>query len=150
MSPVRYPRNMARADVAAEQLRAGVGALVKRLRAEFATQTRSWTEQAVLRHLEDGGALTTADLARAENVTPQSMGTVVAQLEDEGLVARRADPQDARRRVLSLTRSGRRALAEDRAARQDWLARAIATRLTSGEQRRLLGALEILRKIASD
>jgi DNA-binding MarR family transcriptional regulator len=80
-------------------------------------------------------------------MTPQSMGASVAELEEHGLVSRADDPSDGRRKLVSVTREGSRVLAESRARRRTWLARAIETELDPAEQRRLLGALELLRRV---
>ena len=104
----------------------------------------------VLVRLHKSGPQTVADLARGERVTPQSMGTTVAALEEAGLVARTPDPNDARRGNASLTEAGRRVLLEGRAARQAWLSHAIDERLAAGEQRRLAEAVGLLRKVLGD
>ena len=101
----------------------------------------------VLRRLDSDGPMTTADLARAEFMTPQSMGASVAELEEHGLVARADDPADGRRKLASITRAGSRVLAEARARRQSWLTRAIDTHLDAAEQRTLLAAVELLRRL---
>jgi DNA-binding MarR family transcriptional regulator len=51
-------------------------------------------------------------------VTKQAAAKVVASLVDEGLVERRADPDDRRAAVLGLTPDGRRFLADAEAAYQ--------------------------------
>jgi DNA-binding MarR family transcriptional regulator len=66
------------------------------------------SQMEVLARLHRAGPLTVADLARVEHITSQSMGTTVASLEDEGLVARTVDPNDARRWNASLTEAGKR------------------------------------------
>jgi DNA-binding MarR family transcriptional regulator len=137
-----------RSEIAADELRQVIGALTRRLRAESAGHELSPSEQAALRRLQDLGPSTTAALARAEMVKPQSMGATLAALEESGFVARTADATDARRRNVAVTAEGRRVLAEGRAARQNWLARAIAEQLDGEEQRTLLVALDLLRKIA--
>lgn len=139
---------MTPAEQTAEQLRLVAGALMRRLRAESAGSPFSRPLLSVLARLDRDGPMTTADLARAEVMTPQTMGGFVAELEALGLVARDDDPADGRRRVVSLTRAGARALAEGRALRQSWLARAIDARLDAGEQRTLATAVELLRRIA--
>ena len=58
-----------------------VGLLIRRVRAAAATHDLSWSEAAVLGRLRRHGPATTADLARAEAVRPQSMGATVAALE---------------------------------------------------------------------
>ena len=50
--------------------------------------------------------MTTADLARAEFVKPQSMGTTLADLEQAGLVQRRPHPTDGRQVLFALTAEG--------------------------------------------
>jgi DNA-binding MarR family transcriptional regulator len=136
-----------RSEALANDLREVAGALVRRLRAESAGQALSMSQAGVLVRLEKPGPTTVADLARVEHVTPQAMGTTVASLEAEGLVARTADRDDARRWNASLTAAGRRVLLEGRAARQAWLSRAIEERLVDGEQRRLAEGVALLRKL---
>jgi DNA-binding MarR family transcriptional regulator len=135
-----------RSEVVADELRHVIGALTRRLRAESAGHQLSPSELAVLRRLQEGPS-TTAALARAELVKPQSMGATLAALEEEGFVARTADATDGRCRNVSITAEGRRVLAEGRAARQNWLARAIAEKLDGEQQRALLAALELLRRV---
>ena len=138
---------MTQAEEAAEELRSVAGALMRRLRAETGDPLHARPLVSVLRRLESDGPMTTADLARAEFMTPQSMGASVAELEEHDLVARTDDPSDGRRKLISLTREGSRVLAEGRARRRTWLARAIENELDPSEQRRLLAALELLRRV---
>jgi DNA-binding MarR family transcriptional regulator len=49
-------------------------------------------ELSALLRLDRGGRATAAALARAEQITPQSMGATLAALEARGLVAREPDP----------------------------------------------------------
>ncbi len=136
-----------RSEVAADELRQIMGALTRRLRAESAVHELSYSENAVMRRLLEYGPSTTAALARAELVKPQSMGVTLATLEEGGFVARTLDASDARCRNVSITEKGKRVLAEGRAARQNWLARAIAEKLDGDEQRTLLAVLELLRRV---
>jgi DNA-binding MarR family transcriptional regulator len=136
-----------RSELAADQLRQVLGALTRRLRVESAAHQLSLSEQTVLRRLHEHGPSTTAALARAEMVKPQSMGATLATLEEGGFVARSVDATDARCRNVSITPVGRRILAEGRAARQNWLAQAIAEKLDGEQQRTLLEALDLLREV---
>lgn len=139
---------MTRAETAAEQLHAVMRELVRRMRGDSTSPPHGWSQRSVLKRLETDGPMTTADLARAERLRPQTMGELVAELEDLELVARKDDAEDGRRRLVSITRAGSRALAERRAARHSWLLRAIETQLDANEQRTLLGALDLLEKLA--
>jgi len=136
-----------RCDAVASELRQVASDLVRRLRAESANEALSMSQTAVLVRLHQDGPSTVADLARAEHVKPQSMGATVASLEEEGLVARKEDANDARRWNASLTAAGKHVLLSGRAARQAWLSRAIEQRLDDSEQRRLAETVALLRKV---
>jgi DNA-binding MarR family transcriptional regulator len=139
-------RSRPKADEIVEQLMDVVVGLKRRARADYAGQTLPYPQHAVLRRLEVGSA-TTADLARAELITPQAMGGLVARLEEAGCLARRDDAHDARRRLVTLTPAGRKVLAANRAARHRWLASLVAEHFSADEQRTLAAALALLRKL---
>jgi DNA-binding MarR family transcriptional regulator len=134
-------------DAAASDLLAACGQLVRRLRAESNNQELSWSQMAVLIRLEEGGPTSTADIARAELVKPQSMGATLSVLEEEGLVERRPHPTDGRQVLFALTAAGIEARRRVRAAKRTWMASAIAT-LTVDEQRDLLTAAAVIRRLA--
>jgi DNA-binding MarR family transcriptional regulator len=136
-----------RCEAVADEVRQVVGTLMRRLRAESAAHDLSLSEQSVLKRLQELGPSTTAALARAELVKPQSMGGTLSALEEEGLVVRTVDSTDARCRTVSVTDRGKEVLLEGRAARQNWLARAIGEKLDADEQRVLAHALELLRRV---
>ena len=140
-------RSHPRADEIVERLMDVVVGLKRRARADYAGQTLPYPQHAVLKRLENGGAATTADLARAELITPQAMGGLVTTLEEAGYVARRDDTEDARRRLVTLTAAGRKILAANRAARHRWLARLVAEQFDAEEQRTLAAALALLGKL---
>ena len=131
----------------ASELRVAIGTLVRRLRAEHAFPL---THGSVLGRLDRVGTASIGELALAERVRPQSMTQTIADLESGGLVARRTDPADGRRTLIELTRPGRKKLAEDRARREGWLARALAEELSPSERRLLARALPLLERLAED
>jgi DNA-binding MarR family transcriptional regulator len=91
------------------------------------------------------------DLAMARHVTwisPQSMGTTLAALEARGLVARRPDPGDGRRAVMSVTEAGRQVLQDKRAARTQQLAQALSAGFTPAELGHLMVAAPLLERLA--
>jgi DNA-binding MarR family transcriptional regulator len=126
---------------------ASVGRLVRRWRAEGPSQDLSWTERAVLKRLAAGGPATTAGLARAEGVKPQSMGAVVAALAEAGLVRRMPHPTDGRQVNIALTAKGKRARKSSTDAKRTWLADAVS-RLSRREQDALFKAGEIIGRLA--
>ncbi|HEU4978643.1 MAG TPA: MarR family transcriptional regulator [Solirubrobacteraceae bacterium] len=129
----------------ASELRVVLGGLVRRLRSEHRFPLGHGT---VLGRLDREGAQSVSDLATAERVRPQSMAQTIHDLESDGLVARRPDPDDRRRALVELTAEGRAALEEDRRHRDGWLARAIAEDLSPEEQRLLRDAVGLLRRLA--
>jgi DNA-binding MarR family transcriptional regulator len=124
-----------------------VGLLVRRVRAATASQEHSLTEAAVMARLEKDGPATTADLARAEGMKPQSMGTAVAALEEMGLVERTPHPSDGRQVNIELTAKGAAVRKSTREAKRTWLAKAIA-QLDKKERETLFEAGKIIRRLA--
>ncbi len=68
-------------------------------------------QYAVLTAIEREPGISSATLARAAFVTPQTMQGIVANLERQGLLARSADPTHGRILRAALTDDGRRAVA---------------------------------------
>ena len=124
-----------------------IGLLVRRLRAAAASHELSLTESAVMARLERDGAATTADLARAEGIRPQSMGTSIAALEELGFVERKAHPTDGRQMNIELTAKGLALRKSAKDAKRTWLAQAIA-QLDETDRETLFRAGEIIRRLA--
>lgn len=124
-----------------------MGLLVRRIRAASGSHGLSWTESFVVGRLAKDGPATTADLARAERVKPQSMGTTIAALEEMGIVQRQPHPTDGRQVNIALTDKGAamRKCATD--AKLAWLAEAIA-QLDKPERETLFKASEIIMRLA--
>jgi DNA-binding MarR family transcriptional regulator len=64
---------------------------------------------AIFRYLKDEGSRVT-ELAEAAGMTKQSMGELVAYLEERGYVERRPDPRDGRAKIVVSTEKGRRGI----------------------------------------
>lgn len=134
-------------DVAVTDLIQAVGLLVRRVRAAAASHELSLTEATVLKRLAREGPATTADLARAESMKPQSMGATVAVLENDGLVKRQRDSSDGRRMYIHLSSKGAAVVEDARAAKRTWLVQAIA-QLDKNDQAALFKASAIIKRIA--
>jgi DNA-binding MarR family transcriptional regulator len=139
-----------RAAALAQDLRALVGKLKRRLREQAHVGDLTPSQVSVLLRLEKDGPATASSLARAEAMRPQSMGSIVATLESAGLVSGGPDPTDGRQTLVSLTDACRKWVEEGRAARQDWLTRILQARLSPGEQDKLAEAVELLKRLVDD
>ena len=126
-----------------------IGVLSRRVRAEAAAHGLSLAEASVLARLSRIGPATTAELARAELVRPQSMGATVASLEQRGLLERAPHPTDGRQVNIALTPRGvalRKTVGE---AKRTWLAHAIS-RLGDAERETLFAAGALMEGLVSD
>jgi DNA-binding MarR family transcriptional regulator len=139
------PRPSAQVVNGASELRLVLGQLIRRLRAEYSFPV---AQASVLSRLDREAAQTTSGLAKSERVRPQSMAQTLAELETAGLIERRPDPADGRRVLIELTTLGRERVLEARGRREDWLAAAIADELDPDEQRTLLAAVPLLRRLS--
>ena len=137
----------ARVSVLASELRVLIGKLKRRLREEAHSGDLTWSQTAVLSLLEREGPATVTTLAKAEGVRPQSMGATVSVLEAAGLVSGAPDPGDGRQTMLSLTPACREMIKLSRAAREDWLFRAIRTKLAARELEQLATGVELLKRL---
>lgn len=129
----------------AHELRETLGRLVRRLRAEPGPPVARLT---ILGRLDREGAATVGELAAAERMRQQSMTQAVRELEADGLVSRRPDPEDGRRAFVSLTADGRALLQATRAERESWLTAALDEELDADERALLREAIALLGRVA--
>jgi DNA-binding MarR family transcriptional regulator len=131
----------------AEQLRAAITRLNRRLRQTRPMGELTQNQLSVLGSLELAGALTPRELSDAERVQPPTMTKVLAKLEERGLVQRTPHPTDGRQVLLSATEAGRGVLLEQRRVKAEWLTRRLAG-LPAPDREVLARAAEILERIA--
>jgi DNA-binding MarR family transcriptional regulator len=133
----------------AAALRVALSLLVRRFRHVSPAGHRDLTlpQRAALARLDHHGPMAAADLARLEQISPQSMGATLASLESAGLVARRPHPSDGRRIVMSMTAAGKRTLHERRTARAKQLAAAVAAEFSADELATLAAAAPLLERL---
>lgn len=122
------------------------GQLTRRLRAETNLRELTWSQVAIMARLDGTGPMTTADLARAESVKPQTMGGTLAYMEQEGLVERHPHPTDGRQVLFSLTAEGVETRRQTRIAKEEWLLRAMA-KLDPDEQQTLISAIALIQRL---
>ncbi len=139
------PSPTATADLA-NQLRASVTRLARRLRYERADTALPLTHLATLGSLDRHGPLTPGELAHHERVQPPSMTRVLAALEGRGLVSRHPHPTDGRQVLVELTDAAHELLAEDRRRREAWLSTRLSE-LSAAERATLRAAAEIFDRL---
>jgi DNA-binding MarR family transcriptional regulator len=137
------PPNTDTALLAAD-LRGVIGQLIRRLRRE---NLFPLNQASVLGRLDREGSQSVSDLAAAERVRPQSMAQTVGDLEADGLIERRPDPDDRRRALVLLTPAGKSRIEADRAAREGWLVKAFEE-LPEDDLATIERSVEILHRIA--
>ena len=121
--------------------------LLRRLRKEDERSGIGSARLSALSVLVFGGPRRLSDLARIEQVRPPTMTKLVAGLETDGLVKRRADRTDARACLVHATRRGTTLLHAGRRRRVSRLAFALA-QLPPGERAILNRAAQIIERIA--
>jgi DNA-binding MarR family transcriptional regulator len=132
----------------AAALRVSIGLLRRRLRQAKAEGELTLPETSALARLDRGGPTTAGALAKLEQISPQSMGATLGGLEARGLVERRADPEDGRRAVISISAAGLQMLQNRRDAGTELLAQALSTGFTPAELKQLMAAAPLLERLA--
>jgi DNA-binding MarR family transcriptional regulator len=131
----------------AADLRVVLGQLRRRMRGGEGIGDFTPSQVAVVARLDRNGPATLSALARAEGMRPQSMRAIVAVLEAASFISGAPDPSDGRQTILTLTPHAREVIDAGRAARQDWLYRAIDANLTIVEQSELERGIALLARL---
>jgi DNA-binding MarR family transcriptional regulator len=101
----------------------------------------------VLHTLARTGPLRLTDLLKTEQLKQPALTSLVAKLEQDGLIQRRPDPRDGRAMLLSLTRQGREIVRSRHANRVAKLSQLVA-QLTDEEREVLAGSAHVLTRIS--
>lgn len=132
----------------AAALQMSIGLCLRQLRQVQAQGDLSLPQASALKRLDRGGPTSVTELARAEQISVQSMGATLGALEARGLVERRPHPSDGRRSVLSITQAGARVLGDKHNGRAEQLAKALATGFSPAELRQLMAAAPLIERLA--
>ena len=130
----------------AVNLTLAVSQLVRRLRAETNSSGLTLSQLSAMARIERDGPTTTADLARAESMKPQSMGAVLASLEQQGFVLRQAHPTDGRQILFALTPLGAKERSRRDTAKRQWIEAALS-RLSPEEREALVAAIPLIKRL---
>lgn len=118
----------------------------RRLRNESASSSPfTFSEETVLAQLLAQPRQTGAELARFQQITPQSMNVIVKSLLARGYLASGKNLLDKRRKELYLTDQGTRIITSIQAEREEWLMGRVAEVLSEEEIQVLVKALPVLR-----
>src|SRR6476646_9317084 len=113
------------AATTAREVKVVFGRLRRRLRALALVDDLSPSQAAVLTRLHREGPSSTRVLARAEAVSHQAIGAILAVLDNRGFIHRSPDPTAGRRQLISLTDAGVAQAEDTIGAREEWLARVL-------------------------
>lgn len=133
----------------AERLHSAAIRLLRRVRAADDETGLSAPKLSALSVLAFGGAMNLKDLARAEQVTPPTMSKLVAELQSQGLAAKRADRDDKRSVRIEVTEKGAALMAEGRRRRLALLRKKLA-KLPKAELELLGSAAALMLRIAGE
>ncbi|MFD7154494.1 MarR family winged helix-turn-helix transcriptional regulator [Kribbella sp. NPDC059898] len=100
----------------------------------------------VLHTLDRNGPLRLTALLATEQLKQPALTSLVAKLEQDGLLQRAPDPTDGRASLLALTRDGRQ-LVHSRHAHRVAELTALADRLTPAERAVLAGSIDVLHRL---
>ncbi|MCW0216605.1 MAG: MarR family transcriptional regulator [Pseudonocardia sp.] len=132
----------------ATRLRLAVGRLHRRIRID-GRESVPPLQLSALATIDMHGPLRLSDLAKREAVTAPTMSRVLAALDENGLVVRAADPQDARGVLITLSDKGRAELDSIRTHRTALVARRLG-RLDQTQRAALRAALPAIEALLVD
>jgi DNA-binding MarR family transcriptional regulator len=134
-------------DEHASTLRQVVLRMARALRSASADEGLTPAQSGALAALVRLGPTRAGDLAAVERLNPTMLSRVVAHLEGQQLLERRADPNDRRGQVLSVSPQGE-ALIERLRARRTQLLSEHVDRLPEADAQALVAALPALARLA--
>jgi len=132
----------------AARLRLVVGRLSRRIRID-GRESLPPLQLSALVTVEERGPLRLSELARREGVSVPTMSRVLTALDEQGLVVRMPDPQDARGVLVRLSEAGEQRLAQVRSHRTALVARRLE-RLDAAQRASLVAALPALEALLVD
>ena len=132
----------------AAALQMSIGLCIRQLRQRQTHGDLSLPEASALKRLDRSGPTSVTELAKAEQISVQSMGTTLGAREARGLVQRQPHPSDGRRSVLSITKSGIRVLGDKHNGRAEQLAKALSNGFSPAELRQLMVAAPLIERLA--
>ncbi|MEO8636412.1 MAG: MarR family transcriptional regulator [Gemmatimonadales bacterium] len=131
----------------ARRLRGVVTLLARRLRPVLQQDGIGSATLSVVGQLYRGGPMTPTALAAREGVKLASLTRLLAELEGDRWISRRAYPEDGRQSILDLTELGKRRLMRSVNAANVQLAHALTEAVSNDEWEVLIQACAILERV---
>jgi DNA-binding MarR family transcriptional regulator len=131
----------------AASLRAAISPLMRELQTQRLDTQLTQSQISVLSLLDKGGAATPSSLAAQEQIRPQSIATILAQLYRRRLITRAPDGSDARRVVVSITSRGTETLNNERDERVRYLESVLLEEFDQEEIEQLARAIPLLDRL---
>lgn len=132
-------------QLVAEALLVSTVRLARRLR-QLSDARLTPSQHSVMTSIHRHGPITLGALADVERVAPPTISRVVAKLEADGLVERRADPDDGRIVRVIATARGAELLEVARSRKVAWLDEHLS-QLTAEDRRAVAGAIGALQRL---
>jgi DNA-binding MarR family transcriptional regulator len=129
------------------RLRAVIGRLSRRLRPTLAGSGLTQSQISVLFTIVRFGPLRLAEVAEIESLNPTMLSRVSAELCEQGLISRSADPGDKRAAFVQATAAGKRMRARIHRERTEALSRHVDG-LDEDQREALWAALPVLEELA--
>ncbi len=137
-------------DERVDMLRENLVLFNRKIRRQTSSHQLTPTQVQALAHLDRVGPMSARAVADLEMVAPQTIARTVTYLEQEGLVSRTVDPNDARAALISVTTAGHQTLERDRGRRSEWLTDVLEQSCSPVERELLFLAGSLLRRIAEE
>ena len=133
----------------AMELRSVVGRLYKKIRKDALKDSNfSLTEISTLSLLSKQGDMLPSELALAENITSQSMSTILNRLQEAGYISRIISKEDKRKVIIRISVSGNKQINQIREQLTETLASAIDEKFSKEEKKQLKKSIELLNRLA--
>jgi DNA-binding MarR family transcriptional regulator len=133
----------------AMELRSVVGRLYKKIRKDALKDSNfSLTEISTLSLLSKQGDMLPSELALAENITSQSMSTILNHLQEAGYISRIISKEDKRKVIIRISVSGNKQINQIREQLTETLASAIDEIFSKEEKKQLKKSIELLNRLA--
>ncbi len=139
---------MEKDQLLAHEIRDAVSRVHKHFRRQMNSRGQlSEAEMGVFRVLVSTKETSPSDLCKELNMSSQFMSQVLNRLEEVKYIQRKPSPDDKRKTLVTLTKTGKNLVQEIYDEREEWLTDIIAERFTAEEKKTISKAMALLVRI---